>query len=402
MNQAARFLVVMGIAVMAATQGMAQKKYDEEKMMREIEVAESILTTLIKQQFDKRSFFPMEVRGEYREGYGVTFRLPYNLSTPFILSADNLRVLDGRAYSYSFGFSKEEEEMKKALEEEINAKQKADKALKPKEFAAVRVGRNDSMRTVATQKVIEACKEFMANYGELITQLKPDEKIIITNRGESERFWYGAFVDANRPVYLALEVLKADITDFQQGKINREALNKKIKVVNSVMDDELKPDLELFSSIFNRLYRPDLSKTFFTEQNVYYERMKDYGVIYYMQVYSSNSNSGSKREDFRYSMPTLGLDNLSQSERDKKVVELYPRFEKDIKEDMLEYGRTIKSLNPDEQLILNIKLTKCDGCGIPSSLELSVKADVLSSYASGKITKEQALAKISVKKGANQ
>jgi hypothetical protein len=101
-------------------------------------------------------------------------------------------------------------------------------------------------------------------------------------------------------------------------------------------------------------------------------------------------------------MPTVGLEDLDQAARDKKVKELYPQFEKDIKEDILEYGRTVKSLNPEESLIFNIKLTRCDGCDIPSSLEVSVKAAVLKDYASGKLSKDAALSKFSTKKGAAQ
>jgi hypothetical protein len=412
MKRAVRILVVMGMVALAAVQGKAQKKYDDERMLRDIEVTENILATVIKQQLDKRTFFPVEINGEYREGYGVTYRLPYQINGPMVWGiggqVGEFKVLDGRAYNYSFNFDSDNTEMDRALEEELHAKEKSVQAKEKASRAAkapgmaVRSTNSDSLRNVTTNKIIEACKEFIVSYGDLVTQLKPEEKIMITNRGEGDRFWYGAFVNASRPSYISVEVLKSDLNDFRQGKITRETLDKRIKVVNSVMDDELKPDLELFTSIFNRLYRPDLSKTFFTEQNVYYERMKNYGVIYYMQVYSSNSGSGARREDFRYSMPTIGLEGLTQAERDKKVVELYPKFEKDIKEDLLEYGRTVKSLAPEEMLILNIKMTRCDGCGIPSFLEVSIKADVLTSYAAGKMAKEQALARINVKKGPNQ
>ena len=163
------------------------------------------------------------------------------------------------------------------------------------------------------------------------------------------------------------------------------------------MDDELQPDLELLTSIFNRLYQRDLSKTFFTDENIYYERLKDYGVIYYMNVFSSNQTNYD-----RWGMPTQGLNNLTQEDRDKKVKELYPVFERDIKADILEYGRTVKSLKGDEVLMFNIAITKCQSCGIPATLEVSVKASVLSDYSSGKISKDAALTKMEIKKGSNQ
>jgi hypothetical protein len=420
MKRAVRFFVMMGLTLLTTIQSDAQKKYYEERMYRDIEVTENILSTVIKQQLDKRSFFPMEITGEYREGYGVTYRLPFEINGPMVwgVSSDlnGVRFLDGPGVPYSFSFdsSSESEDLERTMQEEKllfeKNKQALEEGIKARNRAVIATTKRnsrsvnaDSMRNLSNVKIIDACKEFITDYGDLVTQLPADEKIAITNRMEGERLWYGAFVNSSKPSYIHVEVEKRDLNEYKQGKITRDTFQKRIKVINSVMDDELQPDLELITSIFNRLYRPDLSKTFFTEENVYYERMKDYGVIYYMHVYSSNANSGFyRREDLKYSMPTIGLDDLSQAERDKKVVELYPKFEKDIKADMLEYGRTIKSLKPDESLVFNIQLTKCDDCGIPETLELTVKQSVLSDYASGKLNKDAAIGKIGVKKIGKQ
>jgi len=406
-----RVFVLIAIIFSFTIQAVAQGKIDEERMQRDIEVAENILSTVIKQQFEKRSFFPMEINGEYREGYGVTFRLPYEVNGPMIWNlsgqgGSGVTILDGNSYSYSFSFpSGEEAEMSRILDEDMKVKTETIRSTGRTKSPSRKVN-IDSIRESTSNKIIDACKDFLANYGDLITQLPANEKIMITNRGEGERIWYGAFVNGSHPSYMSIEVSKADITSYKQDKLSREQFDKKIKVINSVMDDELQPDLELLNSIFNRLYRQDLSHTFFTEEDLYYERMKDYGVIYYMEVYSStglNSGMYGRKEDVpRYVMPTLGLEGLTQEERDKKVVELYPKFEKDIKEDILEYGRTVKSLKPEESLIFNVKLTRCEDCGIPSSLEISVKADVLKDYSSGKLSKDAALGKFSVKKGTAQ
>jgi hypothetical protein len=101
-------------------------------------------------------------------------------------------------------------------------------------------------------------------------------------------------------------------------------------------------------------------------------------------------------------MPTIGLEDVDQATKDKKVKELYPKFEKELKENILEYGRTIKSLKDDESLVIQVTMTKCKECNIPSSLELSVKGSVLKDFNAGKIDQGAALTKINVKKGANQ
>jgi hypothetical protein len=254
----------------------------------------------------------------------------------------------------------------------------------------------DSLMDESTQKTIHAVKDFIADYGDLIGQLGPNERIIVTNRGEGERMWFGSF-ENQASNFITVEGMKSDIMQYKQSKISRDQLMAKLKVVNSERDNTLQPDLELLASIFNRLYRSDLSKSYFTQENTYYERLKDFGVIYHMQVFSSN-----QQDVDNWSMPTLSLEDVDQVTRDKKVKELYPLFTKSIKEDILEYGRTLRSLKDEENLIFDIRMTRCRGCGLPSSLEYTIKYSVLKDYAAGKISKEVAIGKISEKKGEEQ
>jgi len=450
MKRIARGMISAAVLILAVSGVIAQNKIDEQRMERDIEVAENVLETIIKQQFEKRSFFPMEIQGNYMAGYGVTFRIPYEIlgSSWFFgqpSEPPGVNFMDGGNGSFSFSFDSDNMDAPELLEDtdceceefpegdedderaesKVNALQKRANEDIKRSQTRVRVvngvattedvtgkeynnkaksksksskNDRDSVRNAYTKKIIEASKNFLADYGDLITQLPSGEKITITNRGEGERIWYGAFVNsASNPSYISVEALKSDIIQYRQGKLTHDQLFAKIKVINSVMDDELQPDLELLSSIISRLYRNDLSTTYFTQENIYYERLKDFGVIYYMQVYSSNTGSRGN-----YSMPTLRLDNVDAETRDKKVKELYPVFEKELKENILDYGRTLKSLGDEEVLMFNVKLTRCTDCGIPSSLELSVKSSVLMDINSGKLTKEAALTKIIVKKGPNQ
>jgi hypothetical protein len=443
------------------------QKIDEQRMQRDIEVAENVLGTLLRQQFDRQKmFFPLEVKGSYQPGYGITFRLPADFTTPIVFSFDGMGddnfVFDmpppaPGVYSYSYkinsdneGEHEEMEEEHERMEEErdrihdeqerihdeqeriqeeqqriqqeqqrIEGKQTdqkkrivknikvekdpqviviKDKSRNPKDKMVQRKRTNlDSIRNVNNAKMIEAAKDFLADYGDLISQLSPEEKIIITNQGEQPRMWVGKLMNSPNRTHLSIEATKGDISQFKQGKINHDQLMSKIKVVNTETVETVEPDLELLSSIFDRLYQPDLARTYFTENRLYYERLKDYGVVYYMQVYSSNENDYAS-----FSMPTLKLKDLDQKTRDEKVKSLYPEFEKEIKENILEYGRTVKSLKDNEVLVFNVKLTKCRGCGIPSTLEVSVKGSVLKEYGSGKTDKASAMSKLMVKKGADQ
>ncbi|WP_333821317.1 hypothetical protein [Ohtaekwangia sp.] len=398
MKSIIRVLMCGWMAVVLVAHAAVAQKIDEDRMRRDIGVAENVLSTLIKQQFgNQRMFFQLDIKGNYQAGYGVTFSLPADYTTPIAFTlgtgnAGNVFIYEGDEEPATIDIrgSEDEEGESRAV---VNGKPYK---LKEKNRMKSRTDM-DSIRDSYNLKVIEAAKEFLLDYSDLISQLGLQERIVITNQGNQPRMWVNQYFNAPKRTHLSVEALKSDIAQYKTGKLNRAQALAKIKVVNTESVDAVEPDLELLSSIFSRLYRSDLSKTYFTEENIYYERLKDYGVIYYMQVYSSN-----ERDYKRFDMPTLNLEDVDQQTRNKKVVELYPAFERELKDNVLEYGKTLKSLKDDEVFIFQVRVTRCAGCGIPSSLEVSVKGSVLKDLNAGKITKDVALGKLALKKGENQ
>jgi hypothetical protein len=375
------------------------QKADPQRMERDIAVAENVLGTLIKQQFEKQKmFFPLEINSNYQAGYGVTFYIPSDYTTPIVFAfpEDNFFYQDERRQGPGVNVFHNNDENEDNLEnEQKDGKDRISLKDKKKEKARLDM---DSVRDAYNAKVIEAAKTFLLDYGDMITQLSPTERIIVSNQGNQPRVWTNQYFNTPNRTHLSIEMVKGDLTQYKQNKISREQAISKIKVINTESVDEVEPDLELLSSIFTRLYRPDLSKTFFVQDNVYFERLKDYGVVYYMQALSSQELGYTKR----YVMPTVGLDDVDQATRDKTIKELYPKFEQDLKDNILEYGRTLKSLKDEEVLVFQVRLTRCVGCKIPSSLEYTIKSGVLKEFNAGKINKNAALGKFEVKKGAEQ
>lgn len=410
--------VVLWVVISMACLG--QSKTGDQRMQQDIEVAENILGTLLRQETGRRGFFPVEVKGTYMAGYGVTLRMPvsYGMNS-FVIAGvpepDMVEIGPG-SYSYSWSSTREEavlakEEAERANVEAELAKEEAERARDeerirraerdrvvtrpPRPPKASREG-DDSAAFKAQKRFMEVAKSFLADYGDVISGLKPEERITITNQGDN---FEGGFAEVwfngrkSRRQMMSVEAKRGDIEQLKQGKISRAEFLNRLKVVNTESTDAVDPDLEVLASLFGRLYREDLSKTYYVQGGINYERLKDFGAMYYMKVYSS-----LERDDDRFSMPTLDLRDLSQEERDKKVKEIYPRFEAELKENMVEYGRTLRSLKDEEQLVFSVRLTKCEGCGIPATLELSIKAAALKEYSAGKSTKEATLAKINVKK----
>ncbi|MEO5978322.1 MAG: hypothetical protein ABIS36_19695 [Chryseolinea sp.] len=395
---------LMFLMIAALMKPVSAQKLDEDRMTRDIAVAENVLGTLIKQQVSntQRNFFPIEIQGNYQQGYGVTFSLPADFTTPMVFMYQGASDMNwgpnpynqNSAVTVGSGDNREnaiEEENDEPVTGSKNAIRLNAKGSRVKNLNM------DSVRDAYNAKVVAASKTFLADYGDLISQVAPQERVIVSNqanqRGPSQ------FFSGPKRVHLSVEAIKSDLTQFREGKMTRQQLMSKIKVVNTESVEEVEPDLELLSSILTRLYGQDISKTYFVGDNVYFERLKDFGVIYYMQMFSGIEQDNYSR---RYVMPTLGLTDIDQQTKDKKVKELYPKFEQDLKDNLLDYGRTVKSLKDDEVLVVQVAMTKCAGCAIPSSLEITLKASALKDFNSGKADKAATLSKISTKKGGNQ
>jgi hypothetical protein len=400
MKNRVRIIVALTTFLMMAgwTIVQAQPKIDTERMDRDIEIAENALSTLIKQQFDRRQTW-FEVKANYTPGYGVTMRLPSDNSS-WIYESYNVK---GRAVIAPMPAM---EPMPAGVGSVVivnGSNDNRDNKDNDKN-KSVREASRDSARAVYYTKMIQASKDFIADYGDLLSQLQPNEKILITNRGDGRYHYYDLNKSQKRQL-VTIEGNKAAMTAFRQGKITREQMLASIKVVNTETTNEVETDLELLSSILGRLYRSDLSKTFYTDENVYYERLKNFGVIYYMSAYSGveqNRRGDEQAKGKLWTMPTQRLEGLTQEQRDKKVIELFPQFEKELKENIVEYGQTVKSLGDNEMFVFNIQLTKCVGCNIPATLEISIPAPVIKGVASGKVPKADAVASMSVKRGPNQ
>ncbi|MEJ0032116.1 MAG: hypothetical protein WDO15_17845 [Bacteroidota bacterium] len=426
-------IILIVIFLISGTSSFSQAKIDQDRMDRDIEIAENALATIIKQKFGNRNMW-LEVKATYTPGYGVTMRLPndnhqwsynsgfgvgnsysYSISSngngngraviapvPAV-SANGTNVIVYRSADDDYaeapkkakGEKDKDREFKDYEKDKAKAMEKAEKS-------------SDSARAMYYGKMIDAAIEFIVDYGDLFSQLPPEERILITNRGEGGRFY--EYNNKQKRMLVTVEGTKGDIVQFRQGKMTRDQIMKNVKIVNTESTNEVETDLELLSSILSRLYRSDLSKTFYTEENIYYERLKNFGVIYYMSAYSSNeqyrnvdrNTEASKDKGKIWSMPTLRLEGLTQEQRDKKVIEMYPQFERELKDNIVEYAQTVKSLKDEEMFVFNIQITKCVGCNIPSTLELSLKNSLVRKLAAGQATKAEVVAAINVKKGPTQ
>ncbi|MDH5475459.1 MAG: hypothetical protein OEX22_07200 [Cyclobacteriaceae bacterium] len=396
---------IMGLLMIVGT-GKAQT-IDMERMNRDIKIAEDILSTLIRSE-NRGYFFGSNVEGNYLEGYGVTFSLPNN---SFMVKTNDMTFVKaprGESFSYSITTDEDDDQLimvqKEKIKDEMERMGEEMKRVKKEQMRVredqerMRARREEGRENrfnwgeESNARIEEGMKTFLVDYADLIGQLKPSDKIIITTKGRNE-IWFENSNGSRTGKTKSAEIQKSDLIAYKKGETSREEALEKVVIKNKEVDTEKEKDLEIFSGIIARLYEPDFSQTYYTMRHTLnYERLESFGVIFSMKVYSSNSNDGL------HSIRTTRESGLSQQERDKKVEAMYPDFEKSLIENILDYGRTIKSIKPDESLMFKVKLTECNGCDMPKSIEVTVRASVLSDYNAGKVSRDKAVNLVKVKK----
>ena len=378
--------VMMGLMITGIT---VAQDIDEERMARDLKVAEDIIASLMGQSGNNK-LHTLPVSGTYLPDYGVIFSIPSMIrSWPMgiklwdgdgghLVIGNKLRITEGDETSISGVIDNYEDYQHE---------------------------RDDYLESMMIT--------FLIDYADLLGQLQPSDKILIKSEqrfknvlvlgsGGNYSFNFGEdgdvelekterdkdCCDGYEHYIISAETVKSDLTAYRAGKLDREGLLDRISIEKQPAYSEKEPELELLSSIFQRLYEPDLSNTYFSTEPPRYNRIANFGVIYDWKVYSSNI------DDNKHNMPTIDSYGLSIEDRNAKVEQLYPLFVDQFKQQLIEYGRTLKGLETDEILMFKVKLTQCRGCSIPSSIDFSVKKSVLEEFERQKISLGAATAKV--------
>ena len=78
------------------------------------------------------------------------------------------------------------------------------------------------------------------------------------------------------------------------------------------------------------------------------------------------------------------------------MIAAFDKLKKDIAQYMVDYGRTITSVDSDQYVLTSINLSSNGMDEIPNRIDFQIKKSVLEDYDQGKITREQAIDSVSV------
>lgn len=275
-------------------------------------------------------------------------------------------------------------------------------------------------------------KKYFNEYADLIGGLSPDDIISITYNNVQTREQY------------VMSAKKRDVSERRGGRITEDALFSRIRTQKNGSS----PDSEVFAKVLETIVNADTSKTF-TLRNVTASGLPGYGLLVsgalssgsYPGVYNLAATAvGTAPTNFTFSMdeieipevPDIQIRQLSDSLRTiqtrevsrnmeqirveaaamrdninqihvmrrrsaEEVKAAFDALEVNLKNAILNYGRTLSSLQAGQTLMVRITNERPSET-LPNSITFTVPKQVLADYDRRTITKEQAITRIVVSK----
>ncbi len=402
------FLCLLGPAAFAQNAPV-----DKDRMERDIDIMEKVLNEHFKNAAGNRSrgFYLSSSRtaqGSYVPGYGVLFISPsyagsfgsktaYNYNYVYSTGGTNRTVVVTEGdWKGTMNYTGPSAEGKDKGEKQ---KDKPGKTA-PQATDQARRQRNtqDSVLQAHTNLVTTNLREFLANYADAIGQLAPNDRVmIIYNENARNSDHYVTVNDCEScetrsMPRISAEVKREDLTAFRSGKMSRKELDSRIRVNVDNPGKENYAEYKVFAGILESLY-PVSREVPYQVRNIGYHVLPSFGVIYLVDM-------GLRNESPHVVTLRDGEVKKIRTERDSAQArvrtEAYGQFRNDIREAVLDYGRTLRNLSSDQVILLSVALPTCEGCNVPPRANVSVKKSVLEAYEQNKMNRQQALEAITV------
>ncbi|MEN7550214.1 hypothetical protein AAG747_20000 [Rapidithrix thailandica] len=254
----------------------------------------------------------------------------------------------------------------------------------------------DSLLEVHNEMVHSIMSRFLSQYGDLASELKENEKILVVYEDKNNASSYHTSFSDKQAKFLKISAVvdKKSVVHLKRGRLSPQEFEQKITW--SALDANTKQniDLQVFSKVLQEIVKENNSNNeykviFSNTPNISFNQIDGLGVIYTLDY--SEMPFWVNME--RHEQIVIRTDPSVREEEAERKMEWYHHLNKEIKQTMIEYGRTLQSLKDTDMLIINVSLPQCN-CDMPSDLQLSLKYSVLTRYDQRKIDLDDALEEI--------
>ena len=375
---------------------VAQNSMDINRMQRDINIMENILEELFKTRWEARGntvrvtstglFFggnSSDIRGTYLPGYGIIFIIPGGPPGLVTYSDTN----EDKNYSYTFRYSDDA----------------------------------SSGNTVTEENVTQRIREFLREYGSTIGQLSPSDRIMVIYNTQQQLREF-PFLESSddqtkqqRLPTISVVAQRKDLQAYRSGNLSEEELNDRLSVSKSGAETKDRLDLKVMANIFETALKEQEGPAFRIRGSIDYLKLDNYGALFFFDARYSSRSGG-----FFFEMPKISgfqfredeakarvevqraLENevnqsrKQQEETTEEIKKSYDTFINNIREYLVDYGRTLSSVTSDQHILISSTISSSID-EIPERVDLQIKKSVLEAMDKGDMSRDEAISQIVVR-----
>ncbi|MEL6193382.1 MAG: hypothetical protein AAFR66_15090 [Bacteroidota bacterium] len=364
--------------------GLSAQEVDP-RMKKDLEVMERIVKEMFNSSEPK---FRGDAKAEYTEGYGIVISTPsksYEVFAPAVRTHNH----NGTTIITRKDFEK-------------------------------RDGRSGN----EGDAVEDLMRKFISSYGDLASGLQRGEKLLMVyEQGGSSRDIGIYFGEESDETKITAMVTKEDLESFRKGSLSENDFQDKIEVkINDSSTGGSAFEYKMLGNILRDILGESSEDSFHInvgdddedekrvvringfgrKARVTHQVLDGYGVTYQLKLPSNQIMSF--RTNGRGRVKKISKLELEEDENgeeyekthDKHFMDSYSNAQSEIKEAMIEYGRTLRDMDASEQLIVKLDMGGCYDCDAPAEVSFQVKKSVLESYDRREIDLDKAIAQIKV------
>ncbi len=276
----------------------------------------------------------------------------------------------------------------------------------------------DGRKTFPMEEIIVFLRDYAGN----IRNLKENELLmVVTPERENEDFSDRVFFPLKREEdKVAVFVEVGTVRRFRAGKMTEAEFRKAIKKSELSADRHTQRSLRVFAGILNTALQGNAQHTFSLDGDVDYVYISGHGALFSGQakfvggdalnvLFQSDAGEVFDRQGQLFGSKKTGKEKKSPEAARKKIwaftevaedssvlrkrLDAFESFEQDIIETLVDYGRTLRILKPDEQIILALKIRR-GGEGLPSQVVYRLRAEDVRRYDRGELKKAQVVRRV--------
>jgi hypothetical protein len=366
---------------------VAQPDIDTNRMNRDINIMENVLQELFKTEIKgsgdnlrihsigESRLGNREIGGTYVPGYGVIFNISSGVHPLILFQADD------NTFSYSFQYG------------------------------------NDDGKKVTQETITNRIIEFLRDYGSTIGQISDDHQVMVIYKANLPHRQVALFRSSGEESKtkqkeiptISVVANAGDLKAYRSGDINDKQLRNRLDITSVDASANQEKDLKVMAGILETAFENSDEESFEVRGPVKFLKLDNFGTIFSFDARYGQRNVwdfsilNKEMEKLRKNLSNLEdsvkidkveikktLDNTNlakQKDRNKKLLKAYDTFLNDLKFTLADYGRTLRSVEENQQILVTVNLLSRHE-DIPERIELQVQKSALENNSRKQAMKE--------------